>query len=340
MPVTYTTTTKDEPEYKALVCGRTDDITTLIDHVAQGQSVAMFGERGIGKTSVLYLIRDIINGSNGSIIDYQTKKAYQAKLMDSDLKNEISALQAKIPNYKSCYISFSSFENYNFAEFVMKLHREGKNLGLRVPTLNHRDIDIFARLNNAYRQGRSRLVVLLDDIEVLEHFPSQERTKVVGNLKSATTHPNLCFIMAGAEKWYDTLGNDIHPLSAVLKTHKLSRLFQSSPSQSPPPQDSIKLHLIREPLKDYLLSQGSVDKVVATVEKWTGYKPFYVQSVCASVVKIFRGQNQLPPDWDARVREDILKPNDGVRERLKQFYGNENRDELLNGKQGLTAGVV
>jgi hypothetical protein len=340
MPVTYTTTTNDEPEYKALLCGRTNDITTLIDHVAKRNSVAMFGERKIGKTSVLYLIRDIINSYNGSIIDYQTKKAYQAKLIDSDLKNKISGLQAKIPTYKSCYISFSSFENYNFAEFVMKLHREGKNLGLRVPTLNHRDIDIFARLNNAYRQGRSRLVVLLDDIEVLEHFPSQERTKVVRNLKSATTHTNLCFIIAGAEKWYDTLGNDIAPLSTVLQTHNLSRPFQASPSQSPPPQESIMLHLIREPLKDYLSSQDLADEVAATVEEWTGYKPFFVQTVCDFVVEIYQEQNQLPPDWKTRVKEKVLNHNDTAREVLKQSYGNENIDVLARESLALLARVA
>jgi hypothetical protein len=328
MSVIYTTTTKDEPEYKALLCGRTEDITTLIDHVAQGQSMAMFGERRIGKTSVLYLLRDIINGSNGSIVDYQTETDYQAKLIDSDLKNKIADLQAKIPHYKSFYIDFQTFQRYDFEEFVRRLYKRGEELDLLASSEllpNYRDIDIFDTLNAASDQGR--LVVLIDEIEVLENFPSQERMKVVSNLSRATTYPNLCFIIAGAENWYDTLKDDSSPLSRVLKTHPLP-----APSQS-----STVLHLIREPLEHYLPSQGSVDEVVATVQDWTGCKPFYVQTVCASVVKIYQEQNQLPPDWKTRVRKEIYKNT--AREVLKQFYGHENIDVLAQDILALLANL-
>ncbi len=55
MPNPYTTSTIDSPEYKQLVTGRTDDIATLLDHIAQGHSIALFGERRIGKSSLLFL---------------------------------------------------------------------------------------------------------------------------------------------------------------------------------------------------------------------------------------------------------------------------------------------
>jgi hypothetical protein len=328
MSVTYTTTTKDDPEYKAILCGRTEDITTLIDYVVQGQSVAMFGERRIGKTSVLYLLRDIINGSNGSIVDYQTETDYHAKLIDSDLKNKIADLQAKIPHYKSFYIDFQTFQRYDFEEFVRRLYKRGEELDLLAsskPLPNYRDIDIFDTLNAASDQGR--LVVLIDEIEVIENFPSEERMKVVSNLSRATTYDHLCFIIAGAESWYDTLKDGNSPLSKVLKTHPLSA----------PSQRSTVLHLIREPLERFLSPQGSVDEVVETVDDWTGCKPFYVQTVCDLVVKIYREQNQLPPDWKKRVEEEIYKNT--AREVLKQFYGKENIDVLAQDILALLANL-
>jgi len=51
-PITYTISTVDSLEYKRLICGRTDDITKLLGHISAGHSVALFGERRIGKTSL------------------------------------------------------------------------------------------------------------------------------------------------------------------------------------------------------------------------------------------------------------------------------------------------
>ena len=57
----YTLSTVDSNEYKHLICGRQDDVSKLIDHIHNRRSVALFGERRIGKTSVLYIA--ILNGS-------------------------------------------------------------------------------------------------------------------------------------------------------------------------------------------------------------------------------------------------------------------------------------
>ena len=45
MSIEYTTTTVDSPQYKRLICGRTDDITKLLSYFTNGDSVALFGER-------------------------------------------------------------------------------------------------------------------------------------------------------------------------------------------------------------------------------------------------------------------------------------------------------
>src|SRR5713226_2420009 len=88
MPNPYTTSTVDSPEYKQLITGRTDDIATFLDHIAQGHSIALFGERRIGKTSLLFLIRDIIMGQ---------VEHYRPNLIDLTLKSALDTLKAKVP---------------------------------------------------------------------------------------------------------------------------------------------------------------------------------------------------------------------------------------------------
>ena len=62
MDVNYSYTTQDTPEFKSLFCGRLNDLTQLLGYISEGQSVALFGERRIGKTLLLWFLRDIING--------------------------------------------------------------------------------------------------------------------------------------------------------------------------------------------------------------------------------------------------------------------------------------
>lgn len=83
----YSTTTRDSHACKRLVCGRVNDLTQILNVLAQGQSVALFGERRIGKTLLLFLLRDILNGD---ITDYEND------LLDDTLKTSLLALRRKL----------------------------------------------------------------------------------------------------------------------------------------------------------------------------------------------------------------------------------------------------
>ena len=72
----YSTSTVDDESYKYLVCGRSKEIEELIKYLSKGRSIALYGERRIGKSSLLYLLKDILNGSINS---------YLADLIDLDL---------------------------------------------------------------------------------------------------------------------------------------------------------------------------------------------------------------------------------------------------------------
>jgi predicted AAA+ superfamily ATPase len=56
----YCTTIQDSPEYKRLITGRTDDIARLLDYITLKRSIALFGERKIGKTSLLFLLSSTV----------------------------------------------------------------------------------------------------------------------------------------------------------------------------------------------------------------------------------------------------------------------------------------
>ena len=79
----------DSAEHKRLICGRTNDLRALLNHIYAGKSVALFGERRIGKTSILYLIRDIVNGRITQ---------YQDKLFDETLRQAVPDLSPRGEN--------------------------------------------------------------------------------------------------------------------------------------------------------------------------------------------------------------------------------------------------
>src|SRR6266849_2461320 len=57
----YSISATPDSTYLPLVCGRTKDLQELLKYIAANHSVALFGERRIGKTSLLYLLEYIIN---------------------------------------------------------------------------------------------------------------------------------------------------------------------------------------------------------------------------------------------------------------------------------------
>ena len=96
MPNPYSTSTQDNAACKCFFCGRLNDLTQLLNALAQGQSVALFGERRIGKTLLLFLLRDIVNG------DIAT---YERDLLDGTLKAGLTVLRGKLTHCTPVFLS-------------------------------------------------------------------------------------------------------------------------------------------------------------------------------------------------------------------------------------------
>ena len=306
--VNYTTTTTNTEAYKTLITGRADDVTILVDDITQGNSVVLFGERRIGKTSILYLIRDIINNN----IDN-----YRNKLIDLSLKNIIDSLKTRVLTYQVIYVDIAPLQNEGETfEELLYANIEGKNL---IQNFSRKSslVATFRTSNSQLEQNQKRLLILVDESERLCNLPKQDN--ILSNIKSITqTCPQIQFILAGAEPWYSNFKRDDNPLRNI----KFHYLKSASPS-------AIREDLIRKPFLNYLNpnltsapNQTIIDKVEEIANytaECTGYKPSYVQSVCFEIKKFLQNNsNELTQNWKYSVLEKVKQQEED--KTLRYFY--------------------
>ena len=305
MSVIYTYSTVDSPDYKPLVCGRTDDISELLDSISQGRSVALFGERRLGKSSVLYMVRDIINGD----ID-----RYKDRLIDKDLKNAIDNLKAKSSNHRAIYVNVQGMGGSEIDNFVqlIKVQLITDSLQMNTPHIST-VTQVFEELNNKLNHDNRRAVILIDEIEGL--LALRESLVVFRNLRSVIeTCPQICLVLAGAEDWHNRIKEKTSPI-----VNNVYPFYLKTPSRSP-----IERYLVITPLTEYLTPTTDVAKVARTIIEWTGCKPYYVQAVCQSIAENYE-DSPLPNDWESIVLEEV---ETGINETLRAFFTDENLDEL------------
>lgn len=309
MQVTYTISTVDSPEYKRLICGRTDDIARLLDHVHQGRSIALFGERRIGKSSLLYVIRDIINNQIDS---------YKDSLIDLSLKNAIPSFSSKVSNHKAIYLDLQALNRSDSESFMQFVNAKLKNNNLLDESSNSNDSltltfsDLFINVNNQLNNDK-RLIVLIDEVEVLLEL--NESKQIFRNLRSVIQScSRICFIITGADYWHKEIKDKTSPIVNNVQTFYLKSAARFS----------VENYLIKEPLENYLTGID-INQVTKTVIEWTECKPWYVQAVCQTVVEIHTEYGQLQNNWQALA---IKRVEDSVETTLNRFYSSDNPDNI------------
>ena len=299
----YSTSTHHDPIFLHLICGRTEDLQNLLDSLANKQSIALVGTRRIGKTSLLYLLQDIITGE---IIDYQKD------LLDQDLKNAVLDLSSRVPNRYVVYLNTS-----RVPDLVFELHRKIQEAGIPIPTdlpwgnPNSHTLREFLELVHKYLAGRS-LVLLLDEID---DFPDLEKSdEFFQHLKSVIQGcPNIQLVLAGAEYWESKLRTA--PSGANLAVFIIRAPFPVA----------ISRYLIREPLKSYLAPGEPISLVTRTVIDWTACAPLYVQIICDVIVALAqKNKNHLPVDWTDQVERQVRKKA-GIH--IEEFYESRDQDD-------------
>lgn len=309
MQVTYTISTVDSPEYKRLICGRTDDIARLIDHISQGRSIALFGERRIGKSSLLYLIRDIINNQ----IDI-----YKENLLDLSLKNAVQSLRSRVSNYRAIYLDLQALNKSDSEAFMQLLNNKFKENGLldeylasNNTPINFTISEVFSTVNNQLNNNE-RLVILIDEVEVLLELV--ESKQVFRNLRSVIQScSKICFVIAGADYWHKEIKDKTSPIVNNVQT-----FYLKAAARFP-----IENYLIKQPLDNYI-SGIDINITTRTIIEWTECKPWYVQAVCQAVVEIAE-YGELQKNWQDVV---VKRVEDSVETTLHRFYSSDNPDNI------------
>ncbi|MGK7878989.1 MAG: hypothetical protein AB4060_02675 [Crocosphaera sp.] len=316
--INYTTSTADTNGYKALITGRTDDINILLDYISKGNTVVLFGERRIGKTSILYLIRDIINGKIDS---------YKNTLIDINLKNIIDSLKTRVVDYKVIYRDIAPLqeEGETFEELVYKAIEDST---LFPPISRESSLSkTFKKLDSLLTPNK--LLFLIDESERLCTLSQKKQDNILSNIKAITQNcPQIQFILAGAEPWYSNFKRDSNPLRNV----KFYYLKSASPS-------TIREYLIRQPFLSYLNPtspatpddilrvQQTVEQIATDAAELTGYKPSYVQSICYEIKKILENNHhQLIEGWKKNVLEEIEEQEED--KTLRYFYKADYVDQI------------
>ncbi len=325
MQVTYTTSTVDSSEYKRLICGRTDDLAKLIDYISQGRSIALFGERRIGKSSLLYLLRDIINNQINN---------YSKYLIDLSLKNAVQSLSSKVSNHKAIYLDLQALDKRDSEAFMQLINNKFKdnsllyNLQKSNNTSTNLTITDFFQLVNNQLNNNDKLVILIDEVELLLHFSDSKQVFI--NLRSVIQScPKICFVIAGADSWHKEIKDETSPIVNNVITFYLKAAARFS----------IENYLIKEPLDNYIFGI-EIDIITRTILEWTECKPWYVQAVCQVIVEINTKYGQLQKNWQAEVVKEVEA---SVETTLDTFYSSDNPDNispkilvLLANKPGLT----
>ncbi len=334
----YTTSTHDSLAYKQMLSGRTDDLAKILDHIALNQSIALFGERRIGKTSLLFLIRDILNDQ---IHDYANS------LIDLTLKNAMNGLKAKVPSHcTAIYMSLQNISRSEPAALADELHQALCDKGIfHTPligtnTLSPQPLSTSeeSTITNVFRAlyaipGDRLYVILLDEMEGLKDFADGKQ--IARNLRSVIqAYPRICMVLAGAEEWHSQIKDKTSPL-----VHNVHTYYLKAPARFP-----IETYLVKELLQGHLPPTYESSDMVRTIMLWTESKAFYVQAICGSIVEKYSEKGLVPDDWKKEVVESVFE---STRPTLRDFYVGNNLDALtknililLANKPGLTTNQV
>jgi len=314
----YTISTVDDPaSYNQLITGRVDDLSILLTHIAQGRSIALVGERRIGKTSVLILLKDIINGKI---------EQYRSKLIDIALQNAVDILKAKLTMpCKAIYIDLQSLKKLDHEELAFTLHKAlrdegllhnsqlGANSNLIQPATQSyykTVIEVFQALQDTH--GNERFVILLDEMECLQDF--SEAKQIARNLRSIIQKcPKICMILTGADGWHNQIKDNTSRLANNIKC-----VYLKAASRFP-----IETYLVKGQLSSCLPFVSDMSDTVQTIMTWTECKPYYVQAICTEIFDKYHNSLQLPNDWKQAIEENVFQSSALI---LDYFYRGNNLD--------------
>ena len=150
-------TPRDPYGSRKLFTGRTNIISKILKNILEGRSVAIFGERQIGKTLLLWMIRDIINSN----INAQG-------LIDGTLKSNIPKWNSDFENATAIFIDLQVCGE-NEETLVNFFYDQMEEMNIRFPLkkdITHSN-SLGALLQNLSKSlpDKVKLIILMDEME-------------------------------------------------------------------------------------------------------------------------------------------------------------------------------
>ena len=295
----------------------------MLIRIIQGRSVALFGEKRIGKTSLLFILRDIINSEISR---------YSQDLIDLDLKDYLDNLDHDTGRFQSVYLSLQSLSSFNLENFLVLLHSKLKHVEyfqLLAEPKEDTSLSGFLSEVSKYLGPSKVIVVLIDEAEIL--LDIENNKNFFGNLKSSTqAFPNICFVLSGAELWHKRLKDEITDLINNIEIFYLKR----------PLRNPIIEYLVKQPLETVITPSEKLNRVVDKIVNWTSCKPFYLQEVCETLLENKDQLGHLPDGWEDNLAESVKR---SLEFSLDNFYEDPSLDKsthkiliLLANQPGLT----
>lgn len=260
-------TPRDLHGSKNLFTGRTKVISKVFENIFSGRSIAIFGERQIGKTLLLWMIRDSING------DLDLSKLIDGTLGCTIEKWEpiFKRTKAVLWNLENCGYNEDSMikaflNEFKKQDFSLLPEEIFNNPGLRPNSMNE-----FLQILSSHIPDDEKLMILMDEMECLENFPVTLGLPGVFRYAS-NEYEKIVFIHAGSYYWEERIkqGGKQSPWNHLKKIY-LGRIDENDARD----------FLIR-PLALKFNYEGSYynNPLTNKIVEWSGCKPLLIQDIC------------------------------------------------------------
>jgi len=288
----YAFTTRDRPFNLRLFCGRTKDVESIMGCFGREESIALFGERRIGKTLLLFILRDLINDAVPSERRYQ--------LIDTELDSQWEELCKPLGKSRAVCITLQRLPvgSKQASELLQsELQKACEGIGLHISTEDTL-VGCFESLVAKLEQVDTHLIILVDEIENLNRF--EDSHQLLDNLRSIIeAHSGrLCFLFAGAELWYQDVKSGSSPLAS-----NLQKCYLGNPDLA-----ATRRFLIYKPFSN-VLGEKTADRLSHDIVEKTGGKPWFVQMICWFLWqhKAEIGNQTFERIWNAFLRDEVEK---------------------------------
>ena len=292
------------PEKLCMFFGRRREIQEIADHLQNGDSVLLIGERRMGKTFLLYMIGDFA----GRGADFYED------LLDRQTGTLLAELRRSMASYRWAFVDLLSVTNA--AGFYFKVLTElAKEQVEQFAALSPMDHMVFSneltRLSKDLTHRGERAIVLVDESEKL--LDMDKSADIFSCLKAVIQQCDaIDFLLAG-----DIKSHQVTPEFMNLKG--ALRLIHLAPLD---PADAKAL--IQLPVEGRLSFE---DLALGRILELTGGKPSLVQILCGHLYELVASEDisdgihltltEFDRLWESELRDKVFESFDAA---LRDFF--------------------